>query len=71
VVVDMNNRTAVAVLHLLIHHHLVQREGREKEQPPRAHGVLAVIDNHHAITLFNIEHLQALVPVVIAHRIGV
>ncbi len=48
----------------------MQRKWREEKQPAGAHGVLAIVDDHHAKTLFNVENFQTLVPVMVAHGVG-
>ncbi|MNQ82195.1 hypothetical protein D3C85_972400 [compost metagenome] len=69
-VIEMNNRAAVDRLGPLINHHFVQRKRREEKHPSGAHGVVAIIDDRHAKTLFDIQNFQTLMPVVIAHGIG-
>ena len=68
--IEMNNGTTVAILRLLIDHDFVQGEGREKEHPPRPHGVLLMIDRDDTETFFHIQYFQTLMPVVVTHRIG-
>ena len=70
-VIDMDNGAAITILRLLIHHYPVQGKGREEKEPAGPHGVVAIINNHHAKTLFDVKHFQALMPVVVTHGIGV
>ena len=48
----------------------MQRERWEEKEPAGAHGVLAIIDDHYAKPLFDIENFQTLMPVLVAHGIG-
>lgn len=50
VLINMNDGAAVAVLHTLIDHDFMQVERRKEKNPPGAHSVLAIIDNHDAKT---------------------
>ncbi|EFC54039.1 hypothetical protein ENTCAN_09021 [Enterobacter cancerogenus ATCC 35316] len=68
--VEMDDGASIQGLCLLIHSHLVQGEGREEKQPSGTHGVVAVIDDHHAKPFFDVEDLQALMPVMVTHGIG-
>ena len=66
----MNDGSPVTILRLLIHDDFMQRKGREEKHPPRAHGVLLMIDNHHAEPLLYVQYFKTLMPVMIADRIG-
>ena len=70
VLIDMDNRPPVTILRFLIDHDFMQRERWEEKEPAGAHGVLAIIDDHHAKPFFDIENFQTLMPVLIAHGIG-
>ena len=70
VLIDMNNGSAIAIFGFLIDHNFMQRKRWEEKQPAGPHGVLAIIDDDHAETLFNVEDFQTLMPVVVAYAIG-